>query len=341
MARRFLLKHQLDLGLVFVVLVWGASPTIFKAALAEVAPLTFVIMRFALLSVFAVVALLIASRRRQQIRPFRIRRQDILPLIVSGLAGYGIYQLFYIEGLSRTTAFASALFGATVPLWSAVILSVLRVERIRPLQWAGIAVSLVGVSWFLLSMPSHVGRVSVDRQLTPSGMILGGVLSFVGAGLFALYGVVNKRLAARFSPPELMCYTLLVGAVTLAPFGISSLVSQNWSHVTWQYWVILVYSVFFPIYITYSIWNWAIGKRGVGYVTLYNYFVPIAGGIIAFFAIHEEISLNQGLASIVVLGGLLLARWAIAQGRDQHAAPVPAEDAKVAPVGEFATKSAD
>lgn len=337
MIRRFLEEHRLDLGLVFVVLVWGASPTVFKFALSEVAPLTFVIMRFALLSVLAIVALLIHARRHPAIRPFHIRRQDIFPLIVSGLSGYGIYQLFYIEGLSRTTAFASALFGATVPLWSAFILSALRIERIRPVQWAGIVISLVGVAWFLLASPKTGGEAPMDRALTPTGMVIGGLLSFIGAGLFSLYGVVNKRLATRYSPPELMCYTLLVGAVTLAPFGISSLVSQNWSHVTWQYWVILPYSVFFPIYITYSLWNWAISKRGVGYVTLYNYAVPVAGGIVAFFALNEQIDAAQGLAAVVVLGGLLLARWAISHQRAAPTPPIPASG----PVGELASERAD
>lgn len=339
MVRRFVGEHRLDLGLAFVVLVWGASPTIFKFALTEVAPLTFVIMRFALLSVVAVVALLIHARRHPTIRPFRIRRQDIFPLIISGLSGYGIYQLFYIEGLSRTTAFASALFGATVPLWSAFILSALRVERIRPVQWAGIVISLVGVTWFLLAAPKSTGAPIVDRALTPAGMVIGGLLSFVGAGLFSLYGVVNKRLAQRFSPPELMCYTLLVGAITLAPFGISSVASQDWSKVTWQYWVILVYSVFFPIYITYSLWNWAISKRGVGYVTLYNYAVPVAGGIVAFFALHEEIGPGQGLAALVVLGGLLLARWAISHQRPE-VTPVLAV-AENDHVGELASEGVD
>lgn len=338
MIRRFLGEHGLDLGLVFVVLVWGASPTVFKFALSEVAPLTFVIMRFALLSVVAIVALLIHARRHPTIRPFRIRRQDILPLIVSGLSGYGIYQLFYIEGLSRTTAFASALFGATVPLWSAFILSALRIERIRPVQWVGIVISLLGVAWFLLAAPKTGGAATLDRALTPTSMVIGGLLSFIGAGLFSLYGVVNKRLATRFSPPELMCYTLLVGAITLAPFGISSLISQDWSKVTWQYWVILPYSVFFPIYITYSLWNWAISKRGVGYVTLYNYAVPVAGGIVAFFVLHEEIGAGQGLAALVVLGGLLLARWAISRQRGESS---PATSPSGDRIGELASESVD
>ncbi|HET9110611.1 MAG TPA: DMT family transporter [Ktedonobacterales bacterium] len=333
--RRFISSHLLDIGLFFVVLVWGVSPTLFKIALEEVQPLTFVIMRFLLLSVVALVALLLYARRRPAIHLFRIRRADIGPLIVSGLSGYGIYQLFYVEGLYRTTAFAAALFSATVPLWSAVLLALMRVERIGRWQWVGILISLGGVAWFLAARPPS-SEAPVDSALTPTSIFIGNVLSLVGAGLFALYGVVNKRLATRYSPPELMAYTLLVGTAALLPFGVASLATQDWSHVTWRLWVILPYSVLFPIYITYSIWNWAIGQKGVGYVTLYNYAVPVLGGIAAFLIIHEALSPIQALAGAVVLGGMLLARWAIThrRGTITQAVAAPSADA-------LARKSAD
>lgn len=308
--RRFITAHALDLGLVFVVVVWGFSPTIFKVALEEVQPLTFVLLRFLLLSAVSVAALLFQARRTG--RPaFRIPRGDLWPLIISGLSGYGIYQLFYIEGLSHTTAFAASLFTATVPLWSAGLLALLRIERIRPAQWAGIVISFAGIVWFLAASHTTVSEAPADRALTPAGVLLGNALSLAGAALFALYGVVNKRLAPRYTAAELMCYTLLIGTVALLPFGLASVAHQDWSHVTWRFWVILPYSVLFPIYITYSIWNWAIGERGVGYVTLYNYAVPVLGGVFAFIFLGEALTPAQGVSAAVVLGGMLLARWAI------------------------------
>jgi drug/metabolite transporter (DMT)-like permease len=154
--------------------------------------------------------------------------------------------------------------------------------------------------------------------------------------------VVNKRLTMRYSPPELMCYTLLIGTAALAPFGVASLASQDWSHVTWALWVILPYSVLFPIYITYSIWNWAISKRGVGYVTLYNYPVPILGGVVAYFALSETPSIWQMLAAAVVLAGMLLARWSITRRQVGRAASaLSASVAQPTPVQGVAHDRAD
>lgn len=297
----------LDLGLAFVALVWGLSPTLFKFVLAELDPLAFVFLRFALLSVLAVCVLLWRGARGGS--AWSVRRRDVPLLIVSGLSGYGFYQLLYMEGLAHTTVFSSALLGATVPLWAAIQLAALRFERIHALQWVGIFLSFLGVAWFLVAGGSHSSELAADRTLTGGEMLIGDSLTILAAGLFALYGVVNKRLTIRYSPPELMCYTLLVGTLALAPFGIPALLRQDWARVTWHTWAILPYSVIFPIYVTYSIWNWAIGRRGVGYVTLYSYAVPVLGGIFAWIVLREALTPLQVAAGTIVLAGLLVARW--------------------------------
>ena len=311
-----------DIGLVFVVLVWGFSPTLFKVVFTEMQPLAFVFLRFLVLSAFALLVLAVRGARGG--RAWRIHRGDIAALVISGLSGYGLYQLFYMIGLAHTTVFASALLVATVPVWSVVFLALLRAERVHPTQWLGIAVSLAGVAWFLLAAPTRTAEVTLSHPLTAGDMVLGGVLSLGAAALFAVYGIVNKRLAPSYSPPELMCYTLCVGTLALAPFGIPALLSQNWHAVTWHTWVILPYSVLFPIYLTYSIWNWAIGVRGVGYVTLYSYAVPIMGGVIGFLLLHEALTSAQLAAGAIVLAGMLVARWGVMRAATTAQAAVTA-----------------
>lgn len=169
-------------------------------------------------------------------RAWQIARGDIPLLIFSGLSGYGFYQLCYIIGLAHTTIFVSALLVATVPLWSAVILAAGRIEHISWLQWAGILLSLAGVAWFLFAARGAQTELAVHHTLSVSDLLLGNVLSLGAALLFALYGVANKGLGRRYSPPELMCYTLIVGTLALAPIGIPALIGQDWSTIPWRTW---------------------------------------------------------------------------------------------------------
>jgi drug/metabolite transporter (DMT)-like permease len=53
---RRLKPYFIDLGLVFVVVVWGFSPNVFKFALSELTPLAFVFVRFVLLCIVATLA---------------------------------------------------------------------------------------------------------------------------------------------------------------------------------------------------------------------------------------------------------------------------------------------
>jgi drug/metabolite transporter (DMT)-like permease len=319
LVRRFATPHALDAGLLFVVAVWGFSPLLFKIALTELQPMAFIMLRFTLLSVVAIGVLLARAWRNPAIRPLRIRRADAGWLVVSGLAGYGLYQYAYLEGLAQTTLFASSLLLATVPLWSAAILALFRIERIGAAQWLGILISLGGIAWFLLGGRSHVSEFAADRALTGTQIIIGDILSLAAAGMFAVYGVVNKRLTMRYTPAELMCYTLLVGTLALTPVGAPALLHQDWSAVTWRSWLIIPYSVIFPIYITYTIWNWAIGARGVGYVTIYTYAVPIVAGLAAWALFGEALTSIQIVSGVLTLGGMLLARWAIGRGQRRAA----------------------
>ena len=62
-------------------------------------------------------------------------------------------------------------------------------------------------------------------------------------------------------------------------------------------------------YCTYSIWNWAIARRGPAYVSVYSYAVPVLAGIFSFFLLGDSLSVGQLIGAGIVLLGMLLARW--------------------------------
>ena len=314
-------KHSVDLALSLTVLTWGVSPSLFKFALEEMDPFAFTYIRFLFITALAAVILWLRARWGGHIR--RIERRDVLPLIISGLSGYGIYQVFYIAGLNLTTVFGSALLVATVPLFSAILLALFRTERVSALQWSGILLAFAGVALFLFAAGGQTQHTGADSHVTPGTMIIGDLLSLGAALSFALYGITNKKLGARYSPVELMCYTLIIGTLALSPIGVPALFHQDWSLVTWRAWAVLGYAVVFPVYISYTIWNWAIVQRGVGYVTLYNYLTPILGGIGSFLILGEQFPAGQLLGAAVVLSGLLLARRGVTSAAKKAAADAP------------------
>jgi drug/metabolite transporter (DMT)-like permease len=240
--------------LVFVIVVWGFSPSVFQIALSQLTPLALVFVRFVLLCLVSTLALVWRGARGGS--AWRVRWRDWPLLIVSGLCGYGIYQLFYMVGLAHTRIFDSALLLATVPVWTALVLDALRLECVSWFQWIGIVMSLAGVAWFLLEAQAAHPSSTPGAVLTPGDIVFGNALTLIAALLFAVYGIVNRSLGARYSPPELMCYTLLIETLALAPFRIPAVMAQDWSRETCEVWLIIpfiiLYSVLFPIYLTKS-----------------------------------------------------------------------------------------
>ena len=86
-----------------VVSLWASTFLVTKAAFAEVSPLAFVFVRFALMTALAFGVLALRSRGRLPV----LHRADLPRLLASGLTGYTLYQLGFVLGLDRTSPFSS------------------------------------------------------------------------------------------------------------------------------------------------------------------------------------------------------------------------------------------
>ena len=132
-----------DSVLVAVVLMWASTFVLFKVAWRNVDPVAFTAVRFA--------AIVLRPRGSwPSAGTGSPCAGSTSPLIVaSGLCGYFLYQLFFVLGLDRTSAVASAILVATHPLFSVLFLWLVWHERPASVQLAGVGLGFVGVAVFL------------------------------------------------------------------------------------------------------------------------------------------------------------------------------------------------
>jgi drug/metabolite transporter (DMT)-like permease len=280
----------IDLALLSVALMWASTFTLFKIAWRHIDPVAFTSVRFAAMFVFAVVILALS---KNQVRP---RRADIPALVASGLTGYFLYQMGFILGLDRTTALASAILISTHPIFSVIFLWLSGRERPSRLEVAGVVLGFVGVAVFLRAWDA----VAAAR--------LGDVLALGAAAAFGAYGVINQPLTTRYPPRELIAYGLATGGLLVTLVGIPAMVRQDWGAVGLPAWLILLYAVVGPVYLAYSIWNWAIRHRGVPRTVVYGFLVPVLGGAIAVIGLGERPTIEQAIGSVIVVAGLAVTR---------------------------------
>jgi drug/metabolite transporter (DMT)-like permease len=281
-----------ELAQLVVVLLWASTFVVTKAAFTEVTPLAFIFARFVIMVALAFAVLLI----RQHGESRYVERSDWRLFILAGLTGYAFYQLGFMLGLDRTSPFSSSLLIAMVPLFTVLILALMREPT--PLQgWIGLAVALVGVAIFL-----------VDKRGQATGTLVGDLLSIGAAISFAAYGIVTRPLVKKYPVETYSAWSVLAGAVPLFVVSLSEAMRQDWTAVSSPVWLSIVYLAIFPVYIAYILWNWAIARRGVATASTFGLLVPIVAGALSAIFFEEAFGPAKLLGAALVLAGLVIVR---------------------------------
>ncbi|MFL5759618.1 MAG: DMT family transporter [Thermomicrobiales bacterium] len=239
-GRRLIAAIGPELALLAVVSLWASTFIVTKDAFDELTPLAFIFVRFLLMTILAFGVLLFTARGdRSQLR---IQRSDLPRFLLVGVTGYTLYQLGFVFGVEKTSAFSAALLISMQPLFTMIILA-RRGEPTPHYGWIGLGIAAAGVGIFML-----------DKRGGDSSM-LGNLLS-LGAGLsFAFYGILNRPLAQRYERATYSAYTVLIGSIPLLLLSIPDAVRQHWTDLPAKSWIAIIYMVIFPVYVAYQFWN--------------------------------------------------------------------------------------
>ncbi|HEY0582692.1 MAG TPA: DMT family transporter, partial [Chloroflexota bacterium] len=188
-------------GLVLLNLMWGGSIPATKLALLSFGPLTLASARLVLA---AVLFLLVLRPRAIAAVP----APDALRMAGLGVIGFAGVQVFQALGADQTSGATATVLAATGPLWIALLAPVLLHERLRPAPLAGVLLALCGVAAITGAAQADVG-----------GTLVGNLVVLLSAVCYALYTVLGKGLAGRYSPMLFCGISCLGGAVATLPFA--------------------------------------------------------------------------------------------------------------------------
>jgi drug/metabolite transporter (DMT)-like permease len=276
-------------ALLYVVLAWALNMIVAKQAIEQMNPLAFTFVRFLIMTPLAFLLVWVSGGR------MHIERRDIPALLVCGACGFGFYQYLWVTGLAHTTPFASALLGATSPIFTLAIVAIAGHEHVRPGRWFGVAIALLGVAIF---EGAFSGNAIVH---------VGDMLILASAAVFAGYNVVGSRLMARYQPLELLAIGLTIGTIMLIPGGAPALLHTNLGALGWDVWWRVGYATLFPILLTYPVWIWGINKLGAGKGSIIQFLTPVFTGILSVPILHAAFLPYELVGAIVCLGGMLFA----------------------------------
>jgi drug/metabolite transporter (DMT)-like permease len=279
--------------LVLVVVIWSSYPTLVKIALRDMAPFTLAALRCALASAMLVVLVWRGTGEGEA----PVTRGDLGGLVVLGIAGITMSTGTFYLAVHLTTASNAVILTAATPVFVAVGGHLFFGERLRRVQWAGVACSAVGV---LLTVTRGEVRLLEAPPRAGDGIAL---LGQVGWAAYTLYG---KRVLARLSPRSATAAAYLIGTALLVPLAV--IVAPAFPPTRWTSsaaWGVVLFQG--TVGTLSHVWYYrGIQAVGPAVTAVFMNLQPLIGVTLATVVLGESLGVAQGLGATLILAGVYL-----------------------------------
>lgn len=285
--------------LLLFTFIWGGNFVLAEVALRELAPIAFSVARF-LVGAGVLLLLLTFQAPRSTAAP---RRQRLFPaldpgdgprLLVVAVLGAMLAPWLGIEGLGLTYGARAALWLALGPLLSALLGLVLRNERIGRVGYFGILLTVIGAAFLALD------------GLDPSrGYGLGDLLLVTALAMVVVELHLIKPLVRRYGATPMVAAKMTLGGLGYLAIAAPTMIVQPWTTLGGWTWFAIGFGG--AVGVGTGLWIQARALRVMGAtrVILYNNLVPLAALGLAIFILGTEPSRLEGLAALLMIGGVI------------------------------------
>ena len=287
-------------GALLLVLTWGASFTIQKAAYQAMGPGAFLFARSLLMGLCA--AGLLLSRGQAPWPQLRAQERRGFLLLVA--VGPVLHITLVTFGIHWSTAFSSALLMACGPVFTLMLLRLLRGTRVRRAQALGVALAFAGV---LLFMSDKL--IGADWRAGGGDLVL-----LLAAALFALYTIWVAPFVERHGGVETMCWTTLCASPVLMAVSAYAAWQAPYASIPLGIWLAFLWTVLVSAFLGWMMWGWINAVRGVARTAPLMYLIPPVAGAVAWLVAGESFGGMKLAGALLVLGGVAVTQFA---GRHQ------------------------
>jgi drug/metabolite transporter (DMT)-like permease len=275
-------------AIIICVLVWGFSFISIKVAIAELPPMTFGALRFAIALVFLIFI------KRRMAPGEKIRLRDLPLLAGAGLFGVTFYFFCENNGVALVTVSEASITIGSIPVITLLTERISgMVKRIAMRRVLGAALSIAGVCFV------------AGTSFTVSGNLL-GYLYMGGAALcWVAYGFLTRPLFSRCSQTHIVFWQSVFGFLGFLPFALAE--HSRWAVPSLP---VMLHTVFLGICcsaIAYWLYAHSLRVLGVAISAIFINFIPVVTAIAGFFILGDRLHPLQWGGAALVISGVTLA----------------------------------
>lgn len=273
------------LSLGATVFFWASAYAGIRDALQAFGPGQVALAR---LLVAAVVLALYAVTTRMRMPEAR----DLPVILFAGLLAFAVYHVALNYGEITVSAGAAGVLIATAPVYTALLAAAFLGERLRPLGWAGMAVSFTGAA-----------LISVDEG---GGFTLdpGAFLILLSAVCVSVYFVFQKPYLAKYGALAFTTYAIWAGTVFVLPY-LPGLFSQSLAASAGTT-LVLVYLGLFPTALGYVTYAYAMSRMDASVAVSFLYLIPVLAYLIGWAWLGETPTPLSVIGGLLALAGVVL-----------------------------------
>lgn len=288
--------------LVLVNAMWAAQYPAYKIASTQIGPVTLSAFCF-LFASLCLLPFFLWERRSDRGARFAPwwKGKNGFGFLIIGVLGLTPSSVFLAWGTERSTASNAAILYLSVPLITALLAWVVLSERMTPLRWAILGLSLGGV--LILS-----GFDLRHLQFTSQRFLVGNLLVLAACAGSSLYNVYSKELLRRFSDLQILIYGYWIACVVCLPLALW-MEHSSWASIA-RYTVATWTSVLVLSTMSWGLamllWMRLLKRLDVNQASVSIYLLPFLGLLLSVVTLNERVTATMLLGGSITLIGTLL-----------------------------------
>ncbi|MFX0098938.1 MAG: DMT family transporter [Candidatus Hodarchaeota archaeon] len=282
--------------LLLAAFFWALPPVLGKLVIQDASP--FFITTFRLLvSLLIFTPFLFRKDTKSKVR--KLKKKTFFMLISSGAVFFGPHYILFFFGVQLSYATHVAILNQVGFVFSAIFCIYFLKESLTRLKLLGIGISIAGVFlvvWQSGAPPSH--------GLSPSGILIGDFLVLLGAVLWAIYSVFNKKYLDDVGNVPSIYLNFLFGMLIIVPFSIQEF-SSIMSFDPFIIFILVLIAVFGSA-LGYYFYNAGIKDMEVSKASMICLTSPVWSIALSIISLGEPVTFFFILGTALVISSIFL-----------------------------------
>jgi len=288
--------------LLLTAFLWGGTFIAGRVVAGIIEPYSAAFLRFFIAGLF----LVLFTWRIEGGLP-RLKKNQIIPILLLGASGIFIYNVFFFKGLKLIEAGRAAIVIAINPIAIFLLSVCFFKEKLTPIATFGVLLSVFGALLvitrgnLLEALNANIGR--------------GELFIFVCVLSWSAFSLIGKTILKGLSPLAAITYSTLVGtALLLIPACINGLLQNVWRYPI-RAWLGVFYLGFLGTVVGFVWYYEGIRTIGPTKASLFINFVPISAVFLAFIVLGEPLTASLLIGTILVSLGVFLSHSNYVMGK--------------------------